>query len=327
MELTLKQILERFPLRVSITDYCNLHCFFCSNEGMKKDRRNSTNMDVDDFAYLLNVLANNGLKHISLTGGDPTLHPELERIVDIINEANIKRSFFHTNGIELDKNLIMDQLYSFTKIAVSIHATDFVTWRKITKGTKEQYDKLTNNLSLLAQEGYGKRIEIKHVPMHGINDADEMIKGTLDLCARYNFKFKFLNFEPIEHQHQKLIIPIKDLVTRLEELGCRKIEREWVFRGQTDYLPANFFEYNGTEGFAIEIGCGEQNVCRACYKSNEIFLTPSFELKPCHITSMSISLKDAIDNRDHDGILSKIVDSRIFLFQGPGAGRTYWNQD
>ena len=91
MELTLKQILERFPLRVSITDYCNLHCFFCSNEGMNKERRDSTNIDVDDFAYLLNVLMDNGLEHISLTGGDPTLHPELKRILDIINERNIQR--------------------------------------------------------------------------------------------------------------------------------------------------------------------------------------------------------------------------------------------
>src|SRR3989338_956048 len=327
MELTLKQILERFPLRVSITDYCNLHCFFCSNEGMNKERRDSTNIDVDDFAYLLNVLMDNGLEHISLTGGDPTLHPELKRILDIINESNIQRSFFHTNGIELDESLIMNQLYPFTKIAVSIHTTDFDTWRKITRGTKEQYDKLTNNLNLLGREGYGKKIEIKHVPIYGINDTDEIIKGTFDLCARYSFKFKFLNFESIENQHQRLIIPLGDLVAKLEGLGCRKIEKEWMFRGQTDYLPANFFEYNGTEGFAIEIGCGEQSVCRTCYKSNEIFLTPNLELKPCHISPVSISLKAAIDNQDLGKILAKLVDSRIFLFQRPGEGKTYWNQD
>lgn len=326
MELKLKNILKIFPLRVAITDYCNLKCFFCSNEGMIKQQRNSKHIDIKDFEYLINILAENNLKQISLTGGEPTLHPKLEKILEIITRSNIKNTFFHTNGIELNQDLIDCSLKEFSKIAVSIHALDYTIWHKITCGSKDQYNKLLSNLELLGHAGYEQRLEIKHVPMYKINTSDKIIKNTLDLCAKYKFKFKFLNFEPIEKTQQKLIVPIESLIEKLKKLGCKPIENEKEFRGQMDYLPINWYEYKDTSGVAIEIGCGDKNVCKACYKSNEIFLNPNLELKPCHIHPHIISLKEFIKKRDKEKILEKIVESRIFLYSRPGENRTYWRQ-
>ncbi|MFA4887687.1 MAG: radical SAM protein [Candidatus Nanoarchaeia archaeon] len=325
MEQSPAQILERFQLRVAITDFCNIGCVFCSNEGMACDQRDTGNVSVEDFAYLLGVLGKNGLKHISLTGGDPTLHPELGRILGAVNNTpSLEQKFFHTNGIELDRALAIGGLDAFTKIAVSVHAFDYAAWKKITHGSQQQYERLMNNLTHLGKAGYGRRVEIKHVPIEGINTSDEMFRRTLDFCSQYRFRFKFLNLEAIEKGQVRLAQPIEDLTQKLERLGCEQVPDQRSFRGQSSYLPITPLSYKGNRGVVIEIGCGEKDVCDACYDSNEIFVMPPLDLKPCHVSNYTIPLVEAVNDRDEGAILDKVVESRRFLQTRPGLDAKYW---
>jgi len=327
MDLTTTEILETFPLRVAITDYCNLRCFFCSNEGMGAEQRNTSHIDVKDFEYLVTTAAKHGLRHISLTGGEPTLHPELDRILCIVNSSGLDRTFFHTNGVGLTAELIHGPLKSFSKVAVSIHATDYSTWHRITGGTEEQYVRLWANLHMLGEAGYKQRLEIKHIPIAGINDSATAIQATLDLAAQYGVKFKFLDLEPTERTQTRLVVPLTELTSKLELTGCTPLPKEAEFRGQVDYLPIHWYEYRGTRGVAIEIGCGRPSVCRACYKSNETFVTPDLAIKPCHVSSSTISLKDAIASRAEMQLLEGFIESRRFLYARPGESARYWRQE
>ena len=327
MELKISEILERFPLRVSITDYCNLKCFFCSNEGMALEQKNISHMDIDNFRYLLEILSKNGLRQISVTGGEPTLHPQVKEILKIINNSKIKEKFFHTNGTNLEEPLKSGELDKFTKIAVSIPALDYKIWNKINQGTQEQFNSLIKNLELLNKRGLSNKVEIKHVPLKGLNDSDELLKKTLDLCVRYRFKFKFLNFEPIKDNQEDFVIHVDKLSERLERLGCKRSDNNKIFRGQQDYLPIKRYDYQDLTGSLIEIGCGESNVCKACYKSNEIFLTPLFEIKPCHVHIHKIPLLNLIKEKNEKEILDKIAESRAFLKGRPGEDAAYWNQN
>lgn len=326
MESRIRQILDLYPLRISITDYCNLDCFFCSNEGMERERRNKKHMDVNDFDFLVKVLAENGLKHVSLTGGEPTLHPELEGIVETLKKHKIEKTFFHTNGIALSDRLMELGIKDFTKIAISIHTLNYTNWSRITLGTLSQYQLLRRNLERIGSRNLGRKIEIKHVPIKGYNDGDKDIRDTLDLCNQYGYKFKFLNFEAVEEGHIALIIPYAQFTQQLERLGCVDITEIKPFRGQMEYLPAKWYRYGKTIGVAIEIGCGEKDVCKSCYISNEIFLTPSFEIKPCHADDYIISLSDAIKMRRSEDILESIVKSREFLSMMPGQGVRNWRR-
>lgn len=326
MSVDLREILKKVPLRVAITDYCNLGCVFCSNEGMGPDQRNLSHVNTDSLLYLIGALKAEGLNHVALTGGDPSLHPELERIMDGLEEHAIGKRFIHTNGIALQERHIRGQLQDFTKVGVSVHAFDYDTWNALTKGSVRQFGQVRTNLDRLAEEGYGSRVEIKHVPMEGINDSPDCMRRTLDYCAERGFKFKFLNFEPISDCHAGKGKPVTDLTAKIEALGAVPLGTEGNFRNQADYLPIQWFEYRGTKGVSIDIGCGRPDVCKACYKSNEILITPALDIKPCHASGKTISLKDAIDARDSDEIMRRVQASRDFLYTAPGLNVSYWNQ-
>ncbi len=318
--------LHNFPLRLSITDYCNLACFFCSNEGMDLRQRNKNYVDIFLLKRFIKILANRGLKKISITGGEPSLHPKILDIVNFLNQFNFRDLFFHTNGINLNEVLMGELLKKFTKIAVSIHSMNFDTWTKITGGRREHFDKLLSNLSLLSESSKGLDIiiELKFVPIRGYNDSNKEFLDFLKYCSDKKFKFKFLNFEPILAEHIKKVIPFNEIKRKLIRLGCFQSSKKGSFRGQNNYLPIEIFHYKNTRGVAIEIGCGDSKVCNSCYLSNEIFVTPDFKIKPCHIDNFSLDLLKYIKNKDVEKILYYILESRKFLSTAPGANIKVW---
>jgi GTP 3',8-cyclase len=323
----IKKILKKIPLRISITDHCNLNCFFCSNEGMNLNLKNTCEADIENLFYILKLLKKNGLQKVSITGGDPTCYPQLERLLKAINKLKFERTFFHTNGVALSKQILFGELKRFSKIAISVHSLDFKRWRKMTGGKKEQFKQMLENLKLISDKDYRGRIEIKSVPIKGINDSKKSVKEILDLCEANKFKFKFLIFEPIRNCHRSLVVPAKEVSGILEDLGANHLPKEKEFRGQKYYLPINRYRYKSTEGVLIEIGCGKEEVCKICPSSNEIFLTPNLEFKPCHINSHVIDLKKAVADKDDNKILNSLLASRCFLKTSPGKNKQYWSQN
>jgi molybdenum cofactor biosynthesis enzyme MoaA len=327
MKQKLIEIFKNIPLRISITDHCNLRCFFCSNEGMDKEMKNSSVVNLGNLGYLFEILKKNGLEQISLTGGDPTCYPELIQLIKIINKLNFKKTFFHTNGIALTEEIIKGELKKFSKIAVSIHTLNFDEWKKMTNGNKFQFDRIFDNLELLNKEGYSGKVEIKIIPIKGYNFSKESIEKVLDYCNEMGFKFKFLTFEPIEKNHKELVVDIKEVALLLKSLGAKEIENNPTFRGQKGYLPINRYRYHSIEGVLIEIGCGKKGICEHCANSNEIFLTPKLEIKPCHANPYLINIKEAIEKKDEGKILNSILKSRSFLRTMPGKNKQYWSQE
>src|SRR5215468_7816647 len=82
---------------VSVTNVCNATCDFCSyayNKQLIKDKRW---IDRADFARALPILYRRGIRYVSFQGGEPLLHPEIERLVADAHAIGM-RPILITNG-------------------------------------------------------------------------------------------------------------------------------------------------------------------------------------------------------------------------------------
>jgi molybdenum cofactor biosynthesis enzyme MoaA len=183
------------------------------------------------------------------------------------------------------------------------------------------------NLDHLGRLAKKKRVkvEIKIVPIKGVNDSVKNISDLLEFCNKRNFYLKFLNFEPIIANHLKYKLELSKIISKIKKLSGVPMPKPELFRGQNDYLPMNWFCYKKIKAVVIEIGCGEKDVCAACHKSNEIFVTPTMEIKQCHASSMTFPIGEAIKNKKPQEICRTIVKSREFLKKTPGADASYWS--
>lgn len=318
--------LTNFPIRIALTDHCNLRCFFCSNEGMDLRCKNLRQINLDHLKYFLEVAKDVGVSGLSLTGGEPSLYPSLEDLLGHVKRLKFSQTFFHTNGIRLTPSLVDNYLSSFSKVAISIHTVNSETWQRLTGGNHRQFTQLMANLAYLSSYSKSDRlaVEIKSVPMRGINDSADELEQLLDFCSDNKFRFKLLNFEPITPDQKSYQIPLQRTLDKVRLVGGKVLPPDGEFRGQKSYLPLNRFKYKDTHGVVIEIGCGQPEVCETCAHSNEIFINPNLEIKPCHASKISFPLRAYIEDKNNQGILGAMIRSREFLLTKPGIGTTHW---
>lgn len=115
------QILPRNELRISITSLCNMKCVYCHNEG----NNNTAELSAELIKKLVKKSLKYGLKSVRLTGGEPLLHKDIERICESIKmiDPNIKIGL-NTNGILIDKILKLISKNYLDRIVVGLDYFD-----------------------------------------------------------------------------------------------------------------------------------------------------------------------------------------------------------
>ncbi len=73
---------ELTDLRISLTDRCNLRCVYCMPENGVVFHPWNHHLTDDELLRLVRILATLGFDRVRLTGGEPTVRPNLVPIVE-----------------------------------------------------------------------------------------------------------------------------------------------------------------------------------------------------------------------------------------------------
>src|SRR5215217_4834925 len=89
-------------LRISVTDRCNFRCVYCMPaEGLTWLPKQDI-LSYEEIAAIVEQLAPLGLRRLRLTGGEPTIRPDLERLVAMLRRVpGIEDIALSTNGVRL----------------------------------------------------------------------------------------------------------------------------------------------------------------------------------------------------------------------------------
>lgn len=123
---------------IEIDNYCNSKCIYCYN-----NIRSNEQLSLKDFENIILKLKKIGIKCVILTGGEPTLHPNLLKFLNILKENNMIVGM-STNGIKLNDEMIDFFAKNKSFIQVSIDSTDRETYRQIRK--TDTLDIVINNI-------------------------------------------------------------------------------------------------------------------------------------------------------------------------------------
>lgn len=152
-------VVERFNalqgrLRISVTHNCQLHCRFCHQEGIERHWITTANIDRKQLKTLVASYAQLGGQIVELTGGEPTIHPDISGLIDAI--AELKRDLrviLCTNGLRLDKVFDKIKQKKLDLIRLSFHATDSSPDTKQLLGNAWDVERLEQNVKNALQLG------------------------------------------------------------------------------------------------------------------------------------------------------------------------------
>ncbi|MDW7691739.1 GTP 3',8-cyclase MoaA [Flammeovirgaceae bacterium SG7u.111] len=162
-------------LRLSVTDRCNLRCFYCMPEEGIKYLPQKELLSYEEMLRISSVLAQMGVNKVRITGGEPFVRRELISFLEnLVAIEGIDKVSLTTNG--LLTSAYIDRLKSLGVLDVnlSLDTLDRDRFKMITR--RDELSKVMETLHNLLENGF--RVKLNAVVMEGKNDED-----ILDLAA------------------------------------------------------------------------------------------------------------------------------------------------
>lgn len=284
-------------LRLSVTQRCQLNCRYCQNHATT-DREELTRREI---SQIVTSMAEQGIRKVRLTGGEPLIREDIISIVeDIRNTNHIEEVGITTNGILLDEKLDGLKRAGITSVNVSLDTLDIKRYQDITG-----FDRLATVMSGIEKtEAMGIAVKINTVLMRGIND-DE-VDSFIELTRKRKRDVRFIELMPMNNSMEKSVMD--ELRISGEELLHKYpllIKEPDDYKGQ----PACLYRMPGYKGRVGFINPVSQCFCQEC---NRIRVLSNGMIRPCLGSDKTFSLKEALRSSEkevesviHQAILQK----------------------
>jgi len=236
-------------LRVSLTDHCNLRCVYCMPTETQFAPRAHLLSD-EELIRLVRIAASIGFDRIRLTGGEPTIHPDLVGIVGgVAKIPGMKEIAMTTNALKLENLAEPLARAGLKRVNISIDTLDAERFHKITRlGKLEQVWR-----GIVAAERAGLTpIKLNAVIVRGYNEDDiaDLARLTLD----HAWDMRFIELMPLgslaDFQIES-VVPVAEMRARIESAFGALEPIEWGGHNpaRSYRLPAG----RGTVGFISSV--------------------------------------------------------------------------
>lgn len=267
-------------VRLSVTDRCDLRCFYCLPKGHGDFQEPETWLSFDEIRRIMAVFARLGVSKLRITGGEPLARKNLPELVTALSAiSGIEDISLSTNGVQLARQAAALKAAGVQRINVSLDSVNEQCFREITGG---KLDKVLNGLQVAKQVGFDP-IKINMVMMKGVNDGqlDEMVA----FCMDNGFVLRFIETMPMGDTGRQAGIHYLGL----DQVQQRLVER---FNMVPSMLPgggpARYFKVPNTESSIGFITPMSQHFCETC---NRVRLSADGILHLC------LGQDDAVDLR------------------------------
>src|SRR5438105_3094128 len=171
-------------LRISVTDRCNFRCTYCMpKEVFGRDFAfldRAELLTFEEIARLAQLFANEGIQKIRVTGGEPLLRRDLERLVGMLAATRgVQDIALTTNGSLLtrDKAIALREA-GLNRITVSLDSLDDAVFRRM-NDVDFPVARVLDAIDAASDAGLGP-IKIDVVVKRGENDA-----SIVEMAARF----------------------------------------------------------------------------------------------------------------------------------------------
>jgi cyclic pyranopterin phosphate synthase len=244
-------------VRLSVTDRCDLRCFYCMPKGYKEFEEPADWLNFDEIERVISAFASLGIKKVRITGGEPLVRKNLTDLTTrLSNVSGVEDMSLSTNAVKLAKHAQALYDSGVQRLNVSLDCVDADKFQKITGGGK--LEKVIAGLMAAKEAGFSP-IKINMVLMQGIND-DEVF-NMIDFCAEHNFVLRLIETMPMGitgKEATQRYIPLDTIKT---EIAKRYDMVPAVQRGAGPARYMSIPEKNLNIGFITPIS---QHFCDTC---------------------------------------------------------------
>jgi molybdenum cofactor biosynthesis protein A len=287
-------------LRISLTERCNLRCFYCMPEGGVELAPKSHLMTYEEILAIATTFVKMGVKKIRLTGGEPLIRKDANVIIEALGQLPIELAIT-TNGIIVDRFISSFKKAGLKAVNVSLDTLDRDKFALVTK--RDDFEKVRKNIDLLLAEGFFVKINV--VLMRAIN-FDEII-DFINVTEPKNLQIQFIEFMPFDgnkwdwEKGISLAEIIEQANTHYQESNVLRIQ------DKPNDTAVNY-KIKGYKGSFSVISTITNPFCSTC---NRIRLTANGRIKNCLFSTGETDLLTPFRaGEDIEAIILKSIQSK-----------------
>jgi cyclic pyranopterin phosphate synthase len=181
-------------LRISVTDRCNLRCFYCMPAGDLRFKPRAELLTFEEIERFVRVVALLGVDKLRLTGGEPLVRSDLHRLVALLSRVpGIRDLALTTNGILLAEQAQDLKDAGLGRINISLDTLDPDTFRQIAR--RDGLERVLAGIFAARRAGF-RRIRLNAVAIRGLNEADVVPLGRF--AREHDLEMRFIEFMPLD---------------------------------------------------------------------------------------------------------------------------------
>lgn len=260
-------------LRISVTDRCNIRCFYCMPNENVRFRPRDEILTFEEITRFVRVVAQMGVHRLRLTGGEPLVRADLARLVRMLADLpGIDDLALTTNGILLEEQAADLRAAGLHRINISLDTLDEATFQKISR--REGLDRVLAGIAAAQRVGFDQ-IRLNAIAIQGLTEHE--IIPLARFARDRGLELRFIEYMPLDAEQNWQSTDVLDgekirEILEAEFGPLRPVGR--LHPGQ----PATDFEYADGRGRIGLIQPVSQPFCSAC---DRLRLTAEGQIRNC----------------------------------------------
>ncbi len=291
-------------LRISVTDRCNFRCDFCMPQHPVWMDQNEV-LSFEEMARVTSILARMGVDRVRLSGGEPLVRREVEKLVGLlVRVPGIRAVSMTTNGAMLKEKARTLRENGLTGITVSLHSLKPERYDQIT-GTREMFSRVLEGIKEAKRVGFDP-IKVNCVVTRGCNDDEVLDFARMahdgDLIVRF---IEYMPFDGSKFWDANRLVSGADIIRQVME----RYELVPLERGHGD--TALHFRF--AEGSRGEIGTITSMTEPFCSDCDRIRLKADGKVVPCLFSVDEYDLKPLLRSGATDEEIGSFIRGAFWL--------------
>ena len=303
-----RRLIDRFGrvhnnLRISVTDRCNIRCFYCMPADNVQFMPRDELLSFEEIERVVRIGTTLGIDRIRLTGGEPLVRRELYRLVErLVRVPGIVDIGLTTNAVLLGEQAQQLRDAGLKRLNISLDALDPEIFKRVTR--RDSYDKVIEGIAAARAAGFSP-IKLNAVSIKGLTEAQ--IIPFAELARETDTEVRFIEFMPLdadsEWQRDKVLFAHEIVSILQAEFGPLE-----PVPSANPNAPANDFRFADGKGKIGMIASVSQPFCSTC---NRFRLTAEGKLRNCLFSHEETDIRGLLRNGGADAEVADAMVSSV----------------
>ena len=290
-------------LRISVTDRCNFRCPYCMPAEIYGDRYHflpkAELLTFEEIERLTRIFVGMGVTKVRLTGGEPLLRTELEKLVAMLSKIEgIEDLTLTTNGFLLSQKAQALKEAGLQRVTVSLDSLDDVVFGRM-NGRGYGTQRVLDGIQRAAEVGL-QPIKINVVVQRGVNDHTivDLARFFKDLGHIVRF-IEYMDVGNLNGWKLDEVVSAEEMVERINQT----IPLEAMDRSYRGEVALRYKHQDGTGEIGI-IASVSQPFCGDCTR---IRLSTDGKLVTCLFATEGTDLRSRLRDGASDDELMALI--------------------